>query len=99
MAEARRASGLRFWHTLLHGIDEAALERYAPAVDNKKKNESVTGGRNSSAAASTAAAAPAAPAPAPVAAAVNATGAANSPSGAPTVAPPLAKANSTRNAW
>jgi len=46
MGEARRARGLAFWPTLLHGVDEAAWERYAPGgivTEHKKKTESLTG--------------------------------------------------------
>jgi len=96
LAAGRRASGLRFWPTLLRGIDESALARYEPAVADKKvKNESVTGGRNSSLAVS--AAAPAAAATAAVGSAGVGTRAVAV--GVRTVASPPLSANSSRNAW
>jgi len=100
LAAGRRASGLRFWPTLLRGIDESALARYEPAAaaDKKVKTESVTGGRNSSLAGS--AAAPAAAATA--AAAVGPAGGVGTGAvavGVRKVASPPLSANSSRNAW
>jgi len=104
LAAGRRASGLRFWPTLLRGIDESALARYEPAAgaaDKKVKTESVTGGRNSSLAGSAAATAAAAAATAAAAALVGPAGVASGAAtvGVRTVASPPLSANSSRNAW